>query len=212
MKKSLYIRIRNKALGLLVILMPYFFCATALAGPSSQKADYGSFNQADTTARSFMSVVSSGKQNAIPPDSYRNSLVSSSQYTLNNILNGNLKSDFSVGKAMAAPPVITCPGNITSNTDPGFCRATVGGLAATISDPDGDITTLTWIMEMDGATIASSPINGINNITGTHIFPEEQQKLPIVLLMPPAQQLYAILQLSLKILNSPQLYAHLMLI
>ncbi|HNX43984.1 MAG TPA: HYR domain-containing protein [Bacteroidales bacterium] len=66
--------------------------------------------------------------------------------------------------AIPAQPVITCPGNLTTVTDPGFCTANVtAGLSAIYNDPDGDITTLTWTIT--GATTGSSPLTGINNLT-----------------------------------------------
>ncbi len=167
MKKSLYIRVCHKALKLLVILMPYFFCATLTAGSLSHKADYGSVNTPDTTASGIMSAASINKQNVINPVLYKNTFISSSQYTINNLLYKNSRPGF-ILKSVFADPVITCPGNIVMNTD-SLCYAHVSGLAAAISDPDNDTTTLTWVMS--GATNASSPISGINNINSTYIFP-----------------------------------------
>jgi hypothetical protein len=61
------------------------------------------------------------------------------------------------------PPVVTCPGNFNVNTDLNVCNALIGsGLNAVISDPDNNITTLTW--SMTGATTASSGTGGINQI------------------------------------------------
>jgi uncharacterized repeat protein (TIGR01451 family) len=56
------------------------------------------------------------------------------------------------------PPSITCP------TMPIItpCSQEVSGLAAMISDPNNNIVSLTWIMT--GATNASSPTEGINNL------------------------------------------------
>ncbi len=56
------------------------------------------------------------------------------------------------------PPSITCP------TMPAIipCSQEVSGLAAIISDPNNNIESLTWTMA--GATEASSPAKGINNL------------------------------------------------
>ena len=168
MKKSLYNRIQNKVLRWFFLLIPYLFFASTLAGTSSHKADYGSINPSDKAVSSFIFDVMNNTPISIIPDSSLNSFVGSSQYTINNLLNSNSHHNFISVNALAAPPTIVCPGNISSNTDPGFCRAAVSGLAATISDPDGDITTLTWTMS--GATIAASPISNINNIVGSYNF------------------------------------------
>ncbi len=58
-------------------------------------------------------------------------------------------------------PVITCPANITVGTDPGVCSALITVPNPTRSDNCG-VTKLTWTMA--GATTASSPADGINNV------------------------------------------------
>jgi len=79
-----------------------------------------------------------------------------------NSLIDNAVSYLPIAGALAAPPTIDCPGNLISVTDPGMCTALVNGLSASINDPDGDITNLIWTMS--GATNASSPLTGINNL------------------------------------------------
>jgi gliding motility-associated-like protein len=63
-------------------------------------------------------------------------------------------------------PVISCPANISGNTDAGLCNATVTVPDATISD-NCSVNTLTWTMT--GATNAASPLTGINQV-GTNLF------------------------------------------
>jgi hypothetical protein len=64
------------------------------------------------------------------------------------------------------PPQISCPQNLSINTDPGSCTALVSSLApASYSDPDNNIVSLTWTIS--GATTASSPLTGINVIQNT---------------------------------------------
>jgi PKD-like domain/Secretion system C-terminal sorting domain/Glycine rich protein/HYR domain len=63
-------------------------------------------------------------------------------------------------------PTITCPANITANTNTGVCTATIAVPNPTTAD-NCAVTQLTWVMT--GATVASSPATGINNI-GTFTF------------------------------------------
>ena len=63
-------------------------------------------------------------------------------------------------------PTIGCPVNISQNTAPNLCNAVVVTPNPTTND-NCAITKLTWMMT--GATIASSPLTGINNI-GTYTF------------------------------------------
>ncbi len=66
------------------------------------------------------------------------------------------------------PPVLSCPASVTENTDPTTCEVLLNsGLSATFSDPNNNITSLTWVMT--GANNDSSPVTGINNLT-SHIF------------------------------------------
>jgi len=63
-------------------------------------------------------------------------------------------------------PVITCSSDINQYEDPGFNYATVIVPDAVISD-NCTISTLTWTIT--GATVASSPATGVNQV-GTYIF------------------------------------------
>jgi hypothetical protein len=63
-------------------------------------------------------------------------------------------------------PTITCPSNITQNTDAGICTATVITPNATTAD-NCVVTKLTWALT--GATTGTSAATGINNI-GTRTF------------------------------------------
>ncbi len=63
-------------------------------------------------------------------------------------------------------PTITCPAPITVNTDVGVCTATIP-VPNPITADNCAVTQLTWVMT--GATVASSPATGINNI-GTFTF------------------------------------------
>ena len=73
---------------------------------------------------------------------------------------------FNVTVVDAQAPSITCPANITRNTDAGVCYATVAVPNPTTSDNCG-VTAVTWAMT--GATVASSPATGINYV-GTRQF------------------------------------------
>jgi gliding motility-associated-like protein/uncharacterized repeat protein (TIGR01451 family) len=60
-------------------------------------------------------------------------------------------------------PSIICPAPLRTNTSRTSCSATISsGLGATWSDPNNNIASLTW--NMTGATTASSPSTGINNL------------------------------------------------
>ena len=63
-------------------------------------------------------------------------------------------------------PALTCPANMTQNTDANQCYATVITPAPTFSD-NCSVATLTWTIT--GATTASSPATGIN-LVGTRQF------------------------------------------
>ena len=165
MKKPLYIRTCHKALKLLLILMSYFFCATVSAGSLSQKVGYEAYIQADSVRRISSAVL---KLSSTSSNLNSDSLLRPDYTIFDYLLNRNSALNFVSYFARLAPPTISCPGNIASSTDPGLCKATTNGLAATINDPDGDITTLTWAM--NGATSAVSPLTGINNILGSFDF------------------------------------------
>jgi subtilisin-like proprotein convertase family protein len=63
-------------------------------------------------------------------------------------------------------PTITCPANITTNTDAGVCTASVVTPNPTTAD-NCAVTILTWTFT--GATAGTSPATGINNL-GTRTF------------------------------------------
>jgi gliding motility-associated-like protein/uncharacterized repeat protein (TIGR01451 family) len=61
------------------------------------------------------------------------------------------------------PPTIACPAPIITATSATTCDTLItGSLTATYDDPNDNIATVTWIME--GATTATSPATGINDI------------------------------------------------
>ena len=64
------------------------------------------------------------------------------------------------------PPTITCPSPITQNSASGSCNASVTVPALTYAD-NCSVSKLTWTMT--GATTASSPATGINEV-GTYTF------------------------------------------
>jgi gliding motility-associated-like protein len=64
------------------------------------------------------------------------------------------------------PPSITCPGNLSANVTPGSCSSTVINSDPVKSD-NCAVTLLTWTMT--GATVANSPLTGINTV-GSHLF------------------------------------------
>jgi gliding motility-associated-like protein len=61
-------------------------------------------------------------------------------------------------------PVITCVPNKTQNVDAASCQAIVNGIDALATDNCG-VASLTWTKT--GATVASSPTTGINQVSGT---------------------------------------------
>jgi len=61
-------------------------------------------------------------------------------------------------------PTVNCPANVITNNDAGLCSAIVNGLAPVTSD-NCAVTVQRWTMS--GATSASSPATGINDISGT---------------------------------------------
>lgn len=168
MKKSLYIRICTKALNLLVILMPYFACATSTAVPLMHNADFSITVPADRAENSSWSPDKFNRQDARIHNPFLSSFVGNSYFAFIYLAERNSPPYFVLRNQLAAPPTINCPGNLISNTDPGVCKALLSGLAATINDPDGNISTLTW--KMTGATAANSPFFGINNILTIYNF------------------------------------------
>jgi hypothetical protein len=65
-----------------------------------------------------------------------------------------------------APTFTSCPANITKNTDPGVCTASVVTPNPVVTDNEG-VVSLTW--KLTGATTGDSPATGINNL-GTKTF------------------------------------------
>jgi len=162
MKKSLYIRVCQKALVLIVILLPFFNGAALQAHSLSNRIGSTTFSVAESGLNFYMedaalTIYSNRAFSSLPDNLLQSDFFDFANYAVVN--------NFSVpapGNTLPAPPTITCPGNIAAVCDAGICTATVNGLAATINDPDGDITTLTWAMT--GATLATSPATGINNL------------------------------------------------
>ncbi len=154
MKKSLYIRICRKTFVLVLMLLLFAFGVSSKAHTRWHKADFTNSLSVESGSDYFMvknaSLKNSGSLTYSVFFTYLkySSIIDLIQY------NSNL--------ALPAPPAIVCPVNLASVTDPGICASTVNGLLATINDPDGDITTLTWTMA--GATNAASPLVGINNL------------------------------------------------
>src|SRR5690606_6374101 len=65
------------------------------------------------------------------------------------------------------PPFLTCPAPSTLPAAVGQCDRIVMGLEAAFSDPNGNVVTLTWVM--NGATMDMSPLTGINQLD-SHVF------------------------------------------
>ncbi|MDX9730098.1 MAG: PKD-like domain-containing protein, partial [Bacteroidales bacterium] len=62
------------------------------------------------------------------------------------------------------PPTISCPAPIVTSTSNTSCDIIINsGLTATYSDPNNNISRVTWVMT--GATSAASPITGINDLS-----------------------------------------------
>ena len=87
-------------------------------------------------------------------------------YTVRDAAGNTATCSFNVTINDNIPPSITCPSNITANASATACNASITVPNATTSDNCG-IAQLTWISS--GATIAASPVTGINNI-GTRTF------------------------------------------
>lgn len=91
--------------------------------------------------------------------------------TYSSTLNGQPTTcSFTVTVVDNQPPTLTCPANITRNTDAGQCTATINVPNPTISDNCGGVggvTLLTW--EMTGATLGNSPVTGVNYV-GNRVF------------------------------------------
>lgn len=186
MKKSLYIRGYLKALVFVFYIMPFLFLRTTVAHPLPNSAAYYILNKISipeanqdqypiriTAGEVIHSFPTKGISLPIAPSGFKNT-----ENKVNEVLkhatpdlfisrNTGFFNNYGISYlplagTMTAPPTIVCPGNHVSVADPGVCSAMVNGLAATINDPDGDITTLIWTKS--GVTIAASPLTGINNI------------------------------------------------
>ena len=95
-----------------------------------------------------------------------NTGVTTVTYTVKDGAGNQATCSFTVTILDNIPPTITCPGVITQNVDAGLCNASVAVPNATIGD-NCSVTTLTWAMT--GATVATSPAAGINQV-GTYTF------------------------------------------
>ncbi|GAP45248.1 protein containing HYR domain [Lentimicrobium saccharophilum] len=91
--------------------------------------------------------------------------------TYSSVMNGqNTTCSFTVTVTDNEAPAITCPVNITRNTDLNQCAASIATPNPTFSDNCGGaagVTLLTW--SMSGATTGTSPMTGINYV-GTQTF------------------------------------------
>ncbi len=169
MKKSFYHRTSNKALKLLYILVPYFlFCAASMAETSTHKIIDGSFFIADPAGSSPLSPFSIEQKVTLAQDTILNSVAGNSYFSFAYTFQRNSYPNYIPLKAKASDPTIDCPGNFSTNTDPGLCKATISLPLPTINDSDGDITTLTW--KISGANIALSPVTGINYVPVPYTF------------------------------------------
>jgi uncharacterized repeat protein (TIGR01451 family) len=65
------------------------------------------------------------------------------------------------------PPSINCPVPVIASTSQSTCDALITGTEAVFSDPNDNVDRLTWTMT--GATVATSPATGINQLT-SHTF------------------------------------------
>ncbi|MBX7242012.1 MAG: HYR domain-containing protein [Bacteroidia bacterium] len=78
---------------------------------------------------------------------------------------GNTTScSFTVTVTDNQPPVLSCPGNITTSASSTACGRVLTAIGATASDNCG-LTSLTWVAS--GATNAASPSTGTHNASGT---------------------------------------------
>ena len=184
MKKSLYIYGYPKAFVFLFVIFSFLFmqanAATAMLvttafhpeNTSDNQSKYPDLYKLQTTSGKTIFFAGS-KSSPLVSAKYQYAEYSAKNEIGNNVINllliqktdssGNILIPLlpSPGTIMA-PPTITCPGPIAQAAAPGVCNALVSGLAAVYTDPDSDVTTLTWAMT--GATVAASPLFGINNI------------------------------------------------
>jgi hypothetical protein len=85
-------------------------------------------------------------------------------YTAKDAAGNSATCSFEVTMTDIRNPIITCPSNTTGTTLANSCVATIQNIDATFTD-NCAVTTLTW--EKTGATIASSPLTGINQASAT---------------------------------------------
>src|SRR5664279_2238180 len=95
-----------------------------------------------------------------------NTGVTTVTYTVKDAAGNQATCNFTVTITDNINPTITCPAAIAKNDDAGVCNASVIVPNAVTAD-NCSVTTLTWAMT--GATVASSPAAGINQI-GTFTF------------------------------------------
>jgi len=158
MKKPLLILKIGKACVTLLLLMPFVFFLNQVQGSTSLiPGDAALIKKvALNTEAVFKGLPFFSSNERVKADLNK----SRSSIPVSSVIESNYSVYF---PAIPAAPVVTCPGNKTAVTESGLCTADVSGLTATISDPDGDITTLRWTMT--GATTAASPAAGINNLS-----------------------------------------------
>lgn len=169
MKKSFYYRTSNKALKLLYILVPYFlFCAASMAETSTHKIIDGSFYISDPVVDSPLSPVSIHQKNTLVQDTTLNLVAGNSYFSFAYTFQRNSYPNYIPLKAKASDPTIVCPGDVSINTDPDSCNATISLPYPTINDLDGDITTLTW--KISSANTTLSPVTGINYVPVPYTF------------------------------------------
>jgi hypothetical protein len=87
-------------------------------------------------------------------------------YTVRDAANNSATCSYTVTITDNIAPTITCPANLSATVAPGTCTASVATANPTTAD-NCAVTRLTWAMT--GATTASSPVTGINNV-GTYTF------------------------------------------
>ncbi|MCP4895866.1 MAG: IPTL-CTERM sorting domain-containing protein [bacterium] len=84
-------------------------------------------------------------------------------YTVEDAAGNQATCQFTVTVTDNEVPTITCPVDVTVDTDPGNSTAVVNGLAPTTGDNVG-VVEQTWTMT--GATTAASPSSGIHDVSG----------------------------------------------
>lgn len=95
-----------------------------------------------------------------------NAGVSIISYTVTDGSGNTSSCSYSVTITDPVTPTISCPGNLTSNTNAGVCTATVNNPNPVIGD-NCSVTRLSYVIS--GATSASSPVSGINYV-GSQVF------------------------------------------